>query len=234
MTSSSRRPRVICHMMTSVDGRIATEGWPLSAEGRRQYEQLHGTYDSTAWMCGRVTMALHFASGERSDADVAQTYHGSPRADFIAPGEHASYAIALDPRGKLVWDAGEVHGDHVVAVLTTRVSDDYLTALRDRGVSYLLAGDDDVDLALALDKIATHFRVRTVMLEGGGGINGSFLRANLIDELSVLVAPVVDGRVGTPALFDVGRPDAYGAPRRLTLTHVERRPDDVLWLRYVL
>jgi riboflavin biosynthesis pyrimidine reductase len=56
------------------------------------------------------------------------------------------------------------------------------------------------------------------------------LRAGLIDEVSVLVAPVVDGRMGTPALFD-----AQGggfAPRQLALQSIERRAGDVLWLRY--
>jgi 2,5-diamino-6-(ribosylamino)-4(3H)-pyrimidinone 5'-phosphate reductase len=56
------------------------------------------------------------------------------------------------------------------------------------------------------------------------------LRAGLVGEVSVLVAPLVDGRIGTPALFDV---DGDGvAPRRLTLEGVERRAHNVLWLRY--
>jgi riboflavin biosynthesis pyrimidine reductase len=68
------------------------------------------------------------------------------------------------------------------------------------------------------------------MLEGGGSINGGMLRAGLVDEVSVLVAPVVDGRIGTPSLFDVDRDGV--APRRLALDSMERRADDVLWLRY--
>jgi riboflavin biosynthesis pyrimidine reductase len=56
------------------------------------------------------------------------------------------------------------------------------------------------------------------------------LAAGLIDEVSVLVAPAVDGRIGTAALFDL---DGDGAlTRRLALEHVERRADDMLWLRY--
>ena len=232
MTTSTNatRPRVICHMMTSIDGRIVTEGWPLSAEGRRQYELLHATYEPDAWICGRVTMEQHFAAGSRADAEVARTYDGPPRADFVAPGAHESFAIAVDPRGKLRWESGDVDGDHVVAVLTERVSDEYLAALRAHGVSYLLAGRDDVDLPLALERIGARLGVRTLMLEGGGGINGGFLRAGLVDEVSLLVAPVADGRVGTPALFDVAEEGIV--PRRLALEHVERRVDDVLWLRY--
>lgn len=224
------RPRVICHMMSSVDGRIDAEGWPQSEEGRRQYEEVHSRYDADAWMCGRVTMEQHFAAGRRSEADVAKEYAGTPREDFVAPGDHESYAIAVDPRGRLIWESGDIDGDHVVAVLAGRVSNEYLDSLRRAGVSYFLAGTDDVDLPLALRKIGDQLGVRTLMLEGGGGINGSMLGADLIDELSVLVAPVADARSGTAALFDL--PSKEVVPRRLSLIAVEKRSDDVLWLRY--
>ena len=224
------RPRVICHMLSSLDGRIVTEGWPLTAEGRKQYELVHATYEPDGWLCGRVTMEQHFAQGARSDADVAREHRGKPREDYIAPGDHDSFAFALDSHGKLAWSKNDIDGDHVVAILSERVSDEYLAFLRDRGVSYLLAGSHDVDLRDALEKIAERFGVRTLMLEGGGKINGSFLRAGLVDEVSVLVAPVADGRIGTPALFDV---EGSGvAPRRLTLEGVEQRADGVVWLRY--
>ena len=225
------RPRVICHMMASVDGRIVTGGWSLSDEGRRQYERVHVTYEPDAWICGRVTMEQHFAAGTRSDADVARVHDGTPREDFIAPGTYDSFAIAVDPRGKLLWESGEIDGDHVVAVLTERVADEYLATLRKRGVSYLLAGrGQDVDLAIALEKIGTRLGVQTLMLEGGGGINGSFLRAGLVDEVSLLIAPVADGRVETPSVFDITGEDS--TPRRLSLVSVEQRPDDLIWLRY--
>jgi 2,5-diamino-6-(ribosylamino)-4(3H)-pyrimidinone 5'-phosphate reductase len=224
------RPRVICHMLASLDGRIVTEGWPLSPEGRRQYELVHATYEPDGWLCGRVTMQLHFAGGVRRDTEVAREYGGAPRDDFVAPGDHESFAFVVDPRGKLRWESNDIDGDHLVAICNERVSDEYLSVLRERGVSYILAGTSDVDLPLALDRIGAHFGVRTLMLEGGGGINGSMLRAGLVDEISVLVAPVVDGRVGTAALFDVA--GASMSPRRLALESVEQRSDDVLWLRY--
>lgn len=225
-----RRPRVICHMIASMDGRILTDGWPLSREGRRQYELVHETYEPDGWICGRVTMEEHFSQAVRADDEIAREHHGAPRNDFRAPGEHESFAFAVDSRGRLAWGTSDIDGDHVVAILSERVSDEYLAFLRERGVSYLLAGAREVDLPLALEKIAARFGVRTLMLEGGGRINGGMLRAGLIDEVSVLVAPVVDGRMGTPALFDVEGDDA---PRyRLALDAVERRADDVLWLRY--
>ena len=81
-----------------------------------------------------------------------------------------------------------------------------------------------------LVKLRREFGIEKLLLEGGGGINGSFLAAGLIDELSVLVAPVADGSVGTPSLFD--RRAGAGGARALELLAVERRASDVLWLRY--
>jgi len=227
---AAQRPRVICHMMSSLDGRILTDGWPLSPEGRKQYEQVHASYEPDGWLCGRVTMEQHFAQGTRPEAEVKREHHGAPRQDFVAAGEHASYAFALDEHGKLAWATNDIDGDHVVAILSERVSDDYLALLRKQGVSYLICGDRDVDLALMLEKIGRRFGVKTLMLEGGGKINGSLLRAGLVDEVSVIVSPVVDGRMGTPALFDVEGDDVK--PHRLALDAVERRADDTLWLRY--
>jgi 2,5-diamino-6-(ribosylamino)-4(3H)-pyrimidinone 5'-phosphate reductase len=223
------RPRVICHMVVSVDGRIAASDWPLGAAARTHYEQVHERYNADGWICGRVTMEP-FAKRLRRDAEVNREHLGEPRGDFVAPGEHASYAIAIDSSGRLAWESNDIDGDHVVAVLSERVSNEYLAFLRERGVSYVLAGAREVDLRLALEKITTLFVVKTLMLEGGGRINGGFLAAGLIDELSLLIAPVADGRVGTPGLFDVDATDV--APGRLALDGVEQLGDDVLWLRY--
>ena len=229
MSTGAQRPRVICHMLASIDGRIVVDGWPISAEGRRQYELVHQSYAADGWMCGRITMEP-FAGGLRSDHEVAREHAGgAPREDFRAPGEHDSFAFAVDPRGRLAWESNDIDGDHVVAILSERVSDEYLADLRRRGVSYLLAGARDVDLPVALDRIGATFGVRTLMLEGGGRINGGMLSAGLVDEVSLLLAPVSDGRIGTPALFDVEGDDA---PRRLALGAVERRDGDILWLRY--
>lgn len=225
------RPRVVCHMVASIDGRILVEGWPdvISTTVRRQYEEIHAGYAAEGWLCGRVTMEA-FARRTRTTAEVAREHDGPGRPDFVAPGDHASFAFAADPAGRLAWASSDVAGDHVVALLSGRVSDDYLAFLRGRGISYLLAGGRGLDLPLALEKIASRLGVRTLMLEGGGRINAAMLRAGLVDELSVLLAPVVDGRPGTPALFDL---EPGGAPPRgLALAEVERRPGDVLWLRY--
>jgi 2,5-diamino-6-(ribosylamino)-4(3H)-pyrimidinone 5'-phosphate reductase len=230
MSSSHSLPRVVCHMMASIDGRIVPAGWPIADDVRHQYELVHASYEPDGWMCGRVTMEP-FAKRLRSEAEIAREHPGrAPRDDFRAPGDFGSFAFAIDPRGRLAWASNDIDGDHVVAILSERVSDEYLAFLRERGVSYLLAGAKEIDLRLALEKVRARFGVTTLMLEGGGKINGAMLHAGLIDEVSVLVAPVADARAATPALFDIDGDRT--TPRKLALETVERRDGDVLWLRY--
>lgn len=227
----ARRPRVVCHMAASIDGRIVVAEWPepVASALHREYERVHREYDADGWLCGRVTMEP-FAGSVRTAAEVEREHVGAPREDFRAPGDHGSFAFALDPSGRLAWQSNDIDGDHVVAILSERVSDDFLAFLRERGVSYLLAGAREIDLPLALDRIGERFGVRTLMLEGGGRINGALLHAGLVDELSLLLVPVADGRIGAPTLFDV---DVVGVtPHQLVLKQVERRSSDILWLRY--
>src|SRR5687767_2961900 len=131
-TTSARRPRVICHMAASPDGRIVVDGWPeaVAAAVRREYEAVHEGYGADGWICGRITMEP-FAGGVRPEAEVARERGGgAAREDFVAPGDHESYAFAIDPSGRLAWKTNDIGGDHVVAVLSERVSDDYLASLR--------------------------------------------------------------------------------------------------------
>jgi riboflavin biosynthesis pyrimidine reductase len=241
MTAHAPRPRVICHMISTIDGRIVADHWPDIGEGRREYERTASTFAADGWICGRVTMEP-FAGAIRGEDELAREFAahsaaGAARGDFVAPGAHPPYAVAVDPRGRLLWSANAIDGDHVVAILGG-VSDDYLAGLRESGVSYLLAGagGDDVDLALALEKLAATFGIRTLLLEGGGKINGSMLRAGLVDEVSLLVAPIADGTIGTASVFDIerARNDQGTAHdgRRLELVAVEHRAEGVLWIRY--
>src|SRR6266480_5090684 len=97
-------------MATSIDGRIVAEGWPESAAMRREYEAVHNTYGADAWMYGRITMEP-FAGAVRSDAEVRRKHAGSPREDHVAPGAHESFAVAIDPSGRLAWNKNDMKGN---------------------------------------------------------------------------------------------------------------------------
>ncbi len=222
----NRRPYVICHMLPSVDGRIVTRRWKLD-NATREYERTAATFAADAWIIGRVSMEPYAGK-----ARVPVRKAGTPiaREDFVATHDATSYAIAIDPSGKLTWSAADIDGEHVITILTESVPDDYLAFLQARGVSYLFGGKSEIDLHDVLRKLRAHFGIKRLLLEGGGKINGSFLAADLIDELSVLVGPVADGSVGTPTLFDVD--DRRAPARNLKLLSMEKRSGGIVWLRY--
>src|SRR6202012_5501631 len=117
------------------------------------------------------------------------------------------------------------------AVVSERVPADYLAMLREKGISYVVAGKSSVDLAEAVDQLGEHFGIRTLLLEGGGHINGAFLEAGLVDEVSLLIAPGIDGRHNVAAVFDGVSPSRTKAVP-LKLKSVEQRPNGTLWARY--
>jgi len=62
--------------------------------------------------------------------------------------------------------------------------------LQKSGVSYIVAGKSSVNLAKAAHQLRKHFGIRRLLVEGGGHIDGAFLQAGLVDEVSLLL----DGR----------------------------------------
>ena len=214
-------------MAPSVDGRIVPGSWPDVRELTGQYERTAASFDADAWIIGRISMEPYAG---KARVPTGRGGAAVPREDFIARADAPSYAIAVDPSGKLRWESGRIDEDHVVTVLTEQVSDRYLAFLRAKGVSYLFGGKHRIDLPTVLRKLRGRLGIRRLLLEGGGKINGSFLAADLIDELSVLVVPVADGGMAMPTLFDAV--EGPGPGRRLRLLRVERRSGDLLWARY--
>lgn len=223
----TERPYVICHMAPSLDGRITGMGSVRNIT--TAYEESAQIFNAGAWIIGRVSMEPYAG---KSKVPRRKVRTGIPRTDFIADSNAKSYAIAIDPSGKLTWKSNAIDDERVITILTERVSDDYLSFLRSRKVSYLFGGKSKIDLGRVLTKLRKKFGIRRLLLEGGGKINGSFLAADLIDELSVLIAPIADGTVGTPTLFDVE--SGAGPRRKLRLTAVEVLTGDIVWLRYKL
>lgn len=222
--AGASRPYVICHMVPSVDGRIVTTRWPVPGSLHSEYERTAARLEGDGWIVGRISMEPYAGRAALPRGSGARI----PRTDFVARADAPSYAIAVDPRGKLRWESGSIDGDHAVAVLTERVPDLHLAFLREQGVSYLFGGRDGIHVPTVLRKLRQRLGIRRLLLEGGGKINGSFLAAGCVDELSLLVAPVADGAIGAPALFDT----PGGSPTRLRLVSAEPRRGGLLWLRY--
>jgi len=191
------KPYVICLMAASVDGRILPSRWRPKGGAGNVFEQVHDELAGDAWLVGRVT-GQEFAKGKPYPAST-QSF---PRDNWLARRDAKAYGVVLDAQGKIAWGRADIGDDPIVVVLSEQVSDAHLAGLRGEGVSYIFAGKSELDLALTLDILNRELGVKRLLLEGGGGVNGAFLRAGLVDELNLIICPAVDGSRGAPSIFD--------------------------------
>jgi riboflavin biosynthesis pyrimidine reductase len=232
------RPYIICHMATSIDGRLHPSRFTSAAECvssailRGHYERIHESFEADGWIVGRKTMSEMAKGSERAIANAPK----GARETHLGDRNGRKLAIGIDPLGRVHYGKDNVGGDHAVAVLAEQVSDSHLAELRMDGVSYVFAGPKGDDLAGAMERIGSIFGVRKLLLEGGGSINGAFLRHRLIDEFSTLIYPAVDGVAGTQSIVDYHGPadDRPGAGQALRLTHCETLEGGMVWLRHAV
>lgn len=199
--------RVICHMISSVDGRLLPGRWssPLNEINMGQvYENVVARFHDDGWMVGRVTMA-ECGNGIREEAPASlRAADAEAPTPFVGQRDGRRLAVVFDSRGVLRYSQPTLStGEHLVAVLSERVSDEYLQSLQAVGVSYVFEGRQQANrLSVALSTLAALFNVKALRLEGGGQLNGSFLSAGLIDELSVMIYPGLDGLAAAPSIFE--------------------------------
>lgn len=233
-----RRPFIICHMVTSIDGRLHPSRFTAAATGvsagqlASHYEAVAERFEADGWIVGRKTMSELARGAER----VVASKPIQTREPHVGDRMDRNLAIAIDPSGRVHYGKDNVGGDHIVAVLGETVSDTYLAELREDGVSYVFAGEKGDDLLGAMAQLANLFGVKKLLLEGGGILNGAFLRHRLIDEFSTLIYSAVDGVAGTPSIIDYNGADGQrpGAGQALRLIGCETLDGGMVWLRHAV
>ncbi len=212
-----KRPYIICHMVTSLDGKVTGDflSQPECESACEIYYDINRNLKSNGFICGRVTMEGSFTGGyypDLSKYEPAEFFVGH-KMDFMLDMEYMSgfYAIAFDPKGKLGWKSNKIidpdgdpgyDGAQIIEVLTEQADNRYLSYLMDMEIPFIIAGEDEIDVDFALFKLKNIVGADTLLLEGGSIINGSFQRADVIDELSLVVAPIVADKDDKPLFMD--------------------------------
>lgn len=221
-----KKPYIVCHMMTSVDGRIdcsMTEQLP----GVEDYYTTLAELNLPTTVSGRVTAEL-----EMAEPGVFRAKNTAPfgREGFSRQADAAGYEIVADTKGRLLWpDAAGMEKPYLI-LTSEQVTEEYLRYLDGRHISWIACGRDRIDLARAVEILAAEFHVERMGIVGGAAINTAFLDAGLLDEISILVGAGIDGRGCMASVFDSLGPEHPLI--RLKLTDVRRFESDAVWLRY--
>lgn len=226
------RPYIICHMTTSLDGKVTGEHLVRSqhSPASEVYYEINRNYKADAYACGRVTMEGSFTGGWYPDLSVYKP--ALSHMDYLVDDLDGFYAVAFDPHGRLGWKSNRIvdvdkdpgyDNAQIIEVLTHQVSRQYLTYLQAMGIPYIFAGNAEIDVEEALFKLKVYFGIEKLLLEGGSILNGAFQRAGVVDELSLVVDPVIGGE-GESLCMD-SRIEEY------RLVDVKNH-NGILWLNY--
>ncbi len=226
------RPHIICHMVTSIDGKVTGDflSRPECEKATEIYYEINRNYKADGFICGRNTMEESFAGKE--DAPRYKYKNAEvPSGDFIGDKNAKFFAISFDRHGHIGWKSNYIKDEdpgydnaHIIEVVEyDALSTLSLAYFRDIGVSYI--GTIGENIPLALQKLKENFGINKLLLEGGSAINASFLYADVIDELSIVVAPVIATR-DDKSLFE------YSKITDFKLKEIKQYDNGVVWMNY--
>ena len=228
-------PKIICHIMSSVDGRLLPGRWTQPYDGTsssvlfKDYAEIGKTLGADAWMFGKATTKEVFP------------YKFIPKSDktaasgkiYIGNRDTPRLFITVDPDADILYTDNRLRGDNILTVLGTNATVDYLQMLEDKGISYIVL-NDPMNLREAMEIIHERFRINKISLQGGGIIDGAMLAAGLLDELSLVIYPGIDGNAASPSIFEyIGASNERPAnDQTLELLSSETRSYGIVWLHY--
>ncbi len=215
--SAPARPRVFLNMASTADGRASLGGRAGGIGNRADRELFHALRASVdAIMVGAGTArAEHYhrlvRDGRRRQLRVARGLSEEPLACIVSAslalsaedvpllGDPAARVVMLTPSdGGVLHDASHANGDNASVedshAGAARAGDADLGRAHARPVEYVRAARDGaLDLPAALAELGARWGVRTVLCEGGPHLNGDLLRAGVVDEVFLSLAPQLGG-----------------------------------------
>lgn len=221
-----KKPYIVCHMMESVDGRIDCN-MTEKLKGTKEYYQILEELDVPTTVSGKITAQLEMAEPGVFSSDKKEIFG---KEGFSKKASAKGYSVVVDTKGTLLWEEQIENDTPLLIVTSEQVTKAYLDYLDEKHISWIVCGKKQIDLVRAVQILAEEFGVSRMAVVGGGTINAGFLDAGLLDEISMLIAPGIDGRGGMGASFD--NLSMEKEPVLLKLEQAVPYEDGAVWLRY--
>jgi len=212
---------VVVNAAMSADGKLSTrEREQVEISGPTDFDRVDRLRaDSDAVMVGVGTVVADDPSLTVDDADR--------RAEREARGESPSPSrVVADSRVRTPPDARILDDRAPTYLLTSEATTrEFVTQIEATNTEVIIAGTERVDLPTALAELETR-GIDQLLVEGGGELIFSLFEAELVDELSVFVGPVIFGGRESPTLAD--GEGFVDDPPQLELERIERLDEGFL------
>ncbi|MGZ9586858.1 bifunctional diaminohydroxyphosphoribosylaminopyrimidine deaminase/5-amino-6-(5-phosphoribosylamino)uracil reductase RibD [Paenibacillus marinisediminis] len=217
---TTRMPYVTMKTAQTLDGRIATHRghsqWITNGMAREHVHAMRHRHQAIMVGIGTVL------------AD-----NPSLTTRLSVPALHP-VRIIVDSKLRLPLDSKVVADQHAETwVLTTNSADAVKAeALQQHGVTVIAVNDgEEVDMTAAMVELGQR-EIGSVLLEGGGRLNGSMLRAGLIDQVVLMMAPKIVGHPSAPGSFSFEGPELMSEALELERIQVEMLDDNIVVIGY--
>lgn len=191
----NKRPFVVLKAGMTIDGKIATKTfesqWITSEESRKFSHELRG-------MCDGIMVGINTVLKDDPSLNV--------RAGRYL---HSPVRIIVDSKLRISQSAKVLSKDleNIVIIATTDSYDrekfEILSKMENVRIVIVKDKNGRVDLRDLLEKLK-EFNISSILLEGGGSLNASMLKENLVDKFYFFIAPKIIGADGISAIGRMG------------------------------
>jgi len=187
------QPKVIMHNTISIDGSIKDFEVDLNL-----HYQVASEFEADTHLIGSTTAKTGI---ETYTEEIPQ----EEKTDFIKPEfepcDERPFWVIPDSRGVLknllhVYRRSGYCKDVIILVSET-TQKSYLAYLRKRDYDYVTSGEDHVDYYRAFETLNERYKTKTILVDSGGTLSSILLENDLIDEVSIIISPVLVGEKAT-------------------------------------
>ncbi|MFD2445944.1 bifunctional diaminohydroxyphosphoribosylaminopyrimidine deaminase/5-amino-6-(5-phosphoribosylamino)uracil reductase RibD [Bacillus sp. CGMCC 1.16607] len=217
----TKTPYVISKVAMTLDGKIATYNghskWITGEESRHNVHRLRNEVDAILVGIGTVM----------ADDPMLTTR--------LETGGKNPIRVVLDSKLRISLEAKITDCTEAQTWIVTKegIDSEKLQALKEKGVEiiFIPKTDSGLDLTTLMEKLYEK-GVTDLLVEGGSEINGSFLRAGLIDKFFIYMAPKILGGKGSLTPFTGDDVEHMDEALDVSIHSIEHFGEDICMTAY--
>jgi 2,5-diamino-6-(ribosylamino)-4(3H)-pyrimidinone 5'-phosphate reductase len=212
------KPKVILYNAVSLDGRI--NDFPVDLG---LYYSLAGVWKEDISLVGSETIlqSTKEIPEEGDEAIIKEKKKRDKRSLLAVVDSQARVKIWGYLLKQPYWRDG-------VSLCSKKTPQEHLAHLKNKGIEYIIAGEDKVDLRKAIQILNKKYLAKTIRADSGGTLNAVLLKEGLVDEVSMLLHPYL---VGGPNRKTIYSSQDNGVIKLKPIT-CEKQKGGLFWMRY--